>query len=407
MGARYLLAPGNGYGALVVIDGEDMTSGTALLIAAAPAGKSRLADATGALPSLAAVAPGILTRSTAATVVELADPADPQTVLTRIRAAATEPGPLTLYLAGQLHLDHRQRLVHLALARTTPATLRYTSLPWHWLAGELAARRPGTTTAVVDLVAAADTWPKLRAEGLPLGHGIDVYGRIVPPPARRRLAEPAYLKALAATWRSGAHPPLAQLHEQTAARLGADSALFLAPDTAPAPAFPPSPMTPTGPAATEQPPAGLPAAENDPLPAILAAAHAGRHSEAASLAAMWEGWALRTHGAASAEATHWLEVRADLARLAGDPARSCELWMAAADARLARREPPDDPAVVGAVDRAHHQWQEVGDPRRSLELGPALAALRRHVPGQRPGAVEALQHRLEQLDPVEAGRSVI
>ncbi|MFE7469194.1 hypothetical protein ACFU6R_34495 [Streptomyces sp. NPDC057499] len=391
----------------MVIDGEDTASGTALLIAAAPAGKSCLVDATGALPSLAAVAPGILTRSTAATVVELADPTDPQTVLTRIRAAAAEPGPLTLYLAGQLHLDHRQRLVHLALARTTPATLRYTSLPWHWLAGELAARRPGTTTAVVDLVAAADAWPKLLAEGLVLGHGIDVYGRIVPPAARRRPVEPVYLKALAATWRSGANPPLAQLHEQTAARLGADSALFLAPYTAPAPPPHAAPAPPTGPTVSDRVAVNLPASENDPLPAILAAAHAGRHSEAASLAAMWEGWALRAHGAASAEATHWLEVRADLARLAGDPARSCELWMAAADARLARRQPPDDPAVVGAADRAHHQWQEIGDPQRSLELGPALVALRRHVPGRRPGAVEALRQRLEQLSPTEAGHPVI
>ncbi|MGW1429159.1 hypothetical protein ACWD6K_11140 [Streptomyces sp. NPDC002431] len=383
-----------------------MTSGTALLIAAAPAGKGRLVDATGALSPLAAVAPGILTRSATATVVELADPADPQTVLTRIRAAATEPGPLTLYLAGQLHLDHRQRLIHLALARTTPATLRYTSLPWHWLAAELATRRPGTTTVVVDLAAAPDAWPKLHAEGLGLGHGTRLYGRIVPPSARRRPAEPSYLKALAAVWRSGLNPPLARLHAQTVAQLGADSALFIAPDTASHPAPPPSPSAPGGPTASAQGLADLPsAAGSDPLPAILAAAHAGRHGEAASLAALWEGWALRTHGAASAEAVHWLEVRADLARLAGDPARSCELWTAAADARLARRQPPDDPAVEGAVDRAHHQWQEIGDPRRALELGPALVALRQRVPGRRPGAVEALRHRLKQLDSARSPRT--
>ncbi|MFJ6015037.1 hypothetical protein [Streptomyces sp. NPDC092952] len=383
-----------------------MTSGTALLIAAAPAGKGCLIDATGALSPLAAVAPGILTRSATATVVELADPADPQTVLTRIRAAATEPGPLTLYLAGQLHLDHRQRLIHLALARTTPATLRYTSLPWHWLAAELATRRPGTTTVVVDLAAAPDAWPKLHAEGLGLGHGTRLYGRIVPPSARRRPAEPSYLKALAAVWRSGLNPPLARLHAQTVAQLGADSALFIAPDTASHPAPPPSPSAPSGPTVSAQGFADLPpAAGSDPLPAILAAAHAGRHGEAASMAALWEGWALRTHGAASAEAVHWLEVRADLARLAGDPARSCELWTAAADARLARRQPPDDPAVEGAVDRAHHQWQEIGDPRRALELGPALVALRQRVPGRRPGAVEALRHRLKQLDSAHSPRT--
>ncbi|MQT03207.1 hypothetical protein FF041_24345, partial [Streptomyces jumonjinensis] len=137
----------------VLITEGDAAPGTALLIAAAPAGKGRLVDASSVLPSLAAVPPSALTGTRAATVVELADPLDPQTVLTRIRAAAASPGPLFLYLAGQLQLDRKQRRVHLALARSTAATLRYTGLPWHWLASELTIRRPGTTTVFVDLVA--------------------------------------------------------------------------------------------------------------------------------------------------------------------------------------------------------------------------------------------------------------
>ncbi|MEW2487427.1 hypothetical protein [Streptomyces sp. NPDC048411] len=385
---------------------RDTASGTALLIAAAPAGKGCLIDATSVLPTLAAVPPSILTGTTAATIVELTDPADPQTVLTRIRAAAAAPGPLSLYITGQLHLDQKQRLIHLALARTTPTTLRYTALPWHWLAGELKLRRPGTTTVVIDVVAAPDAWQQLRTEGLALGHGIRVYGRITPPPPRRRIAEPAYLKALAAAWRSGINPPLAQLHEQAAAQAGPDDALFLAVDhtTVPTPAATAVPVpnrphrepapVPTAPAPVSE---STGAAEEDPLPAIFAAAHAGRHGEAASLAAMWEGWALRTYGAGSVQTTHWIEVRADLARLADDPARSCELWMAAANARLARQQPPDDPAVEGAVDRAHHQWQELRDPQQARKLGPPLVSLRRHVPGRRPGAVEAAHRRLELL----------
>ncbi|MGW1409708.1 hypothetical protein [Streptomyces sp. NPDC002403] len=389
----------------MVINGEDIGSGTALLIAAAPAGKGCLIDAAGVLPTLAAVAPSILAGASAATIVELADPTDPQTVLTRIRAAAAAPGPLTLYIAGQLHLDHKQRLIHLALARTTtPATLRYTALPWHWLASELKLRRPGSTTVVVDMVAAPEAWQQLRAEGLVLGYGIRVYGRIVPPPPRRQIAEPAYLKAFATTWRSGLNPPLARLHEQAAAQVGPGDALFLSIGDSSVPSVP-SPAAPAVqvPVQPHQPPAPAvestgAAAEEDPLPAILAAAHAGRHGEAASLAAIWEGWALRTYGTGSVQAIHWLEVRADLARLADDPARSCELWMAAADARLARQQLPDDPAVESAVDRAHHQWQQLRDPRRAQELGPPLDALRHHVPGRRPGAVEAVRHRLEMLD---------
>ncbi|MGV9317251.1 hypothetical protein ACWDR0_34525, partial [Streptomyces sp. NPDC003691] len=96
-------------------------------------------------------------------------------------------------------------------------------------------------------------------------------------------------------------------------------------------------------------------------------------------------------------AIHWLEVRADLARLAGDPALSCELWMAAADARLARGQTVDDPDVEGAVDRAHHQWEQIPDGQRARGAAPRLVALRRRVPGRQRGALRVLQRRLEQL----------
>ncbi|MCX3061619.1 hypothetical protein OFY01_18000, partial [Streptomyces sp. GXMU-J5] len=142
--------------------------------------------------------------------------------------------------------------------------------------------------------------------------------------------------------------------------------------------------------------AGPASAAPDPHPAILAAAQAGRHEEAADIAAMWESDALRVHGAGSPQAIHWLEVRADLARLAQDPARSCELWIAVARARLARGEEAADD-VEAAVDRAHHQWEQLGDPVRARAHASALTALRRQVPGRRPGALEAIQRRLDAL----------
>ncbi|NED17395.1 hypothetical protein G3I31_04340, partial [Streptomyces sp. SID9913] len=77
------------------------------------------------------------------------------------------PGPLTVYVAGQLHLDRRQRLVHLALARTTPATVRYTAFPWHWFRDELRLRPAGTTTLVLDLHADAETRQILCAPPVP------------------------------------------------------------------------------------------------------------------------------------------------------------------------------------------------------------------------------------------------
>ncbi|MFE5941462.1 hypothetical protein [Streptomyces sp. NPDC056480] len=350
-------------------------TGTAFLLAAAPAGRGRAMDAASVLPALAAVPPGVLTGTGTATLVELADPLDPQTVLTRLRAAAASPGPLVLCLAGQLHLDRRQQLPHLALARTTPATLRYTALPWHWLAVELAARAPGTTTVVADLAADPAVWERLTtAPGfLHLGPGPTLYGRVTPAPRRGEPLAPTYLRSWAELWRSGARLPYATLHAESAAQAAATAtgALLLAP--APAP---------------------VPVVEQDPHPAILAAAAAGRHGEAAAVAAAWEREALRRHGPRSAEAVHWTEVRADLARLAGEPARSCELWLVAAEARLALGQRTDDTDVEGAVDRAHHQWERIGDRARARALGPLLIALRQRVPGRRPGALAALTRRM-------------
>ncbi|ALO06348.1 hypothetical protein AQF52_0751 [Streptomyces venezuelae] len=364
--------------------------GTAVLLAAAPAGRGRAMDAASVLPVLAAVPPAVLTGTATATVVELADPLDPQTVLTRLRAVAASPGPLVVFLAGQLHLDKRQFLPHLALARTTAATLRYTALPWHWLAGELGRRPAGTTTVVADLAADPDVWQRLTAapDLLHLGPGTHLYGRVTPAPRRGEPATPDYLRSWAELWRAGARPPLPAMHAEACVR--ASAARATAPEEillAPAPVVVPAPATPA-------PAAPVAAVVQDPHPAILAAAMAGRHGEAAAMAAAWESEALRRHGPRSAEAVHWTEVRADLARLAGDPARSCELWLAAAEFRLALHQKADDPDVEAAVDRAHHQWERIDHRARAGALGPALVALRERVPGRRPGALDALRRRM-------------
>ncbi|MET9428455.1 hypothetical protein [Streptomyces sp. NPDC003036] len=384
----------------MVINGHD-GAGTALVLAASPVGKGRLIDAVSVLPALAAVPPAALTGTAVATLVELADPLEPQAVLTRLRAAVASPGPLALYITGQLHLDHKQRLPHFALARTTPSTLRYTALPWHWIAGELKLRRPGTTAVVVDLVADAAVWERLaaRRSELALGYGIRVYGRIAPPPDRRTLATPEYLSACTTIWRSGARPSLADLHAQVAVQVGADGSVLLAapppqgPATVPGQtgALTPPPAPPAAP--TEQAPGSTP----DPLPGILDAARAGRHDEAQAAAQACEQEALRAYGPGSPQVIHWLEVRAELAHLARDAGRSCELWMAAAHARLQRRQAPDDPDVEGAVDRAHHQWEQLRDAHAARALAPALVTLRGRVPGRQRGALHLLRRRVESL----------
>lgn len=169
--------------------------GTVLLLAASPVGKGCLVDAASVLPVLAAVPPAVLAGTDTANVVELADPLEPQAVLTRLRAAAAAPGPLTVFVTGQLQLDRKQRLPHLALARTTPSTVRYTGFPWHWFREELRLRSAGTTTLLLDLHADAETWAWLRGRGLECGPGVAVYGRVAPPVGRRKVAAPTYMKA--------------------------------------------------------------------------------------------------------------------------------------------------------------------------------------------------------------------
>ncbi|MBE8471346.1 hypothetical protein [Streptomyces justiciae] len=345
--------------------------GTVLLLAAAPAGKGCLVDAASVLPVLAAVPPAVLSGADTANVVELADPLEPQAVLTRLRAAAAAPGPLTVFVTGQLQLDRRQRLPHLALARTTPATVRYTGFPWHWFKDELRLRPAGATTFVLDLHADPETWEWLGANPLDTGRNNAVHGRIAPPPSRRSLGTPAYMKAVATILRSGHRPPLDQLHQQALSRLPQESVGYV--------------LSAQGPEA------------GDPHALISAAVAARRHGDADALAAHHELNAVRAHGPASEEALHWSEVRADLAMFAGDPVRSCRAWLAVATTRLTAGQAPDAPAVEAAVDRAHHQWGRIDDPARARELGPALAELRARVPGRREGALDHVHKHLSQL----------
>ncbi|MFC4465976.1 hypothetical protein ACFPH6_15825 [Streptomyces xiangluensis] len=406
--------------------------GTVLLLAASPVGKGSLVDAASVLPVLAAVSPAVLSGTDTANVVELADPLDPQAVLTRLRAAATAPGPLTVFVTGQLQLDRRQKLPHLALARTTPSTVRYTGFPWHWIREELRLRAPGGTTVFVDLHADAETWQHLVTQPLGVGPGVRLYGRVAPPPPRRTLAMPTYMKSVATILRSGHRPEPGQLHQQALTRVSGEEPeavrrdLVLAVESGgsegpapfvPAPAVPtpfvpaasppeaPAPFIPAAPPgasaafvpAVPLPEAPVPSAPSDAHAEIASAVEAGRHGDADGLAARWEQDALRTYGPGSDEVVHWMEVRADLAMFAGDAVRSCRTWLAVADARLGAGQSPDAPGVEAAVDRAHHQWGRIAEAAQARELGAALAELRARVPGRRKGALQHVHQRLEQL----------
>ncbi|MFF3460484.1 hypothetical protein ACFYXH_40640 [Streptomyces sp. NPDC002730] len=397
------------------INGAQERPGTALLLAAAPTGKGKLTEASSVIPVLAAVSPAALAGTAAATLIELADPVDPQAVLTRLRGAASTEGPLTVVLVGQLQLDRRQQSVHLALARTTPSTIRYTALPWAWLVAELQQRRPDTTTLYVDLVAAAEVWQQLDDEPLPLPGGARTYGVIAPPPGRRRIAHPRYTHALAQILRTGQRSAPDQLHHEALRRAAVEDALVLGPEQ-PAPAvnatLPPASSATAAPVQLPPPPpraqrtvspvyhpsAAVIPVEHDPHEQIAALSKAGRHQEAVAMAAAAEQRAVQTFGADTFAAVHWVEVRAHLASVAQDPGQSCLLWLQAAQTRLdTLQQAPDAHDVEGAVDRAHHQWDRIRDAAHARQLAPQLVALRRRVPGRQRGALQVLQKKLERL----------
>ncbi|MDT0477834.1 hypothetical protein RM863_37520 [Streptomyces sp. DSM 41014] len=376
--------------------------GYALLIAAEPSVRHPLAVAA-MLPQLAAVPPARLVGTSYASAVQLANPDDPNTVLTTVRTAAAVEGPLLVYVAGHLVVDTRQHRLHLALARTTARTVRYTALPWHWLATELQHRAPGTTTVVADLAADPDVWQSLVQQEQALDGPYALYGAVQLHDRRHR-PSPSYTHALAHILRTvPARPTGDDLHHQTAraARVEPTATLWLGP--APANPSPPSPAVDAHqvdvPAPRPEPAqltAPFPAAAEDPHRAISEASQAGRHAEAGAIAAAWEQAALRQHGAISPEVAHWIEVRAVIALEEGAPDRACELWLRGAVVRLTAGQSEIHPEVAAAVDRAHYAWHRVSDLARARELGTELSTLRTQVPGK-SGAREDVQRRMADL----------
>lgn len=423
--------------------------GHVLLLAGATTGKRRTLHRPAANVTALASAqlPMLLGSGVAADVVQLLDEAEPQALLTRLRTAAATPGPLAIYLSGQLTVDRRQHQLHLALARTTALTVRYTAMPWWWLRHELRVRPAANTAVFADLTADAAAWRMLTGDPSLLPEKLPLYGVVTPPetpgdgtatPYSRHLAEllrhsraprpPAELHQLAAThsslggtalWYAPAPPLAPAVPAQLPApaqvgAAGASAAVPAAPavraavTSAPAStqtgvlASPGAPVAVTAVPAQAPAPPAPPVAQTaqpaqDPHQDIWRAVQAGRHTEAAALAAAWEEHALRTTGPDSQQSRHWLEIRADLARRAGDHVRATELCVAIAQARL--RQPTPDAQQIGiAVDNAHHCWEHVTDPAVARRLAPDLIALRRVAPGPDDRLLRAARQRLEQLE---------
>ena len=442
------LAAISGYRADMAINGAGGRPGgrgCAVLVGAAPQRRKwrrRLPDPEANLTALAAVPPATLVDTPVPVdVVQLVNPCDPQGVLAHLRTAARTPGPLLVYLTGQLTADRKNHQIHLALGRTSGPTVRYTALPWDWLRAELAIRRPGTTTVLAELFADREAWAQLAGHRERLGGGFAVWGTVAPPPGKHDFnVEPTgYTRALAELLRrSPARPRLAELHAMAAgqAHLAAGALVFA--NDVPRQSMPaaPAPAAPAVPAAMPAPPSPVrapQAAETqsgapkhcdgpgdnprtpsqrrplDPQPTstrqpkpnpraeIRDALRAGRHAEAAALAASWEQQVLGALGPKAPEMVHVIEAQAQIAFEAGELERATERWIAAAEASLGSHS-PDHPDAVNAVNNAHYVWQKLDDSAVAKRLGPNLVELRRRVPGPNGRDLKAARVRLEMLD---------
>ncbi|MCE4948648.1 hypothetical protein ACJ6WD_38975 [Streptomyces sp. VTCC 41912] len=561
--------------------------GHVLLIAGARATHRRTVQVipSANLAALTAVPVPVLLGSTRpADLVHLDGAPDQNTMLIRLRTAAAASGPLLVYLAGQLTVDRKNHRLHLAAAGSSPATTRYTALPWEWVHNELRQRR-GPTTVLVDMAADKGAWTVLHELGGLPEVNAEVYGVITPPglsgtadgisvytqhvidllrsqpdrpsnarlhalaasaaplppgtlvlpntaesaapyphdtaetqpkaPIKRLLSgdrallptlrrrdpepvptpvDPDPFPPLATSvpyearhhadeqshgrqepWQAApgpfpgtaapgqfpgqppgpfmeqaAHPaplppaagpapvpaqsaapvptaaflagpalPAAPEHpyasptpaeQQPAPHAPPPPAAQPAPPSPPAlpqqlaPAAPPSAPAPAAPAEPSPAPAAVPTTAPDPRPLIWQAAQAGRHDQAAEMAASWEQQALQRYGYDSPQATQWAEIRADLARIAGRWPLATQLWVAAARTRLAHQS-SDSAEVLNAARGAHYCWNQIADTEQAIENGPELINLLRQLPALDPRHVSTAQTRLQYLHQHPTGRA--
>ncbi|MGW6982372.1 hypothetical protein ACWGE1_23525 [Streptomyces sp. NPDC054932] len=355
---------------------------------------------------------------------------DPNTVLARLRVAAATPGPLLLYVSGRLTADRRGRRLYLALAGTSASSVRYTAVPWEWLSGELRGRPAGLTTVVVDLAADREAWPLLGEYGsLPAVARAEVYGVVCPPGfAGGSGAVSGYTRHwIDQLRRAPVRPSDVQLHALAAGAAGLPPGALVVP-TARELGMRPGPQQPTHEHEHEhqhlprqhqphqhqpqpqdvqelrlRPPGGE--GGGDPRPYIHALAVGGRHDEAAAVARAWEEHAGQAYGYSSFEAVQWTEIRADLARMAGDFALATGLWTGACRVRLAGQGVAAA-EVHAAAAGALYCWTQVRERGQAVESGPGLVAVLQVLPALDPRYLQLVQARLEALQAPGLPRAV-
>ncbi|PYC76737.1 hypothetical protein C7C46_21340 [Streptomyces tateyamensis] len=384
---------------------------------------------------LAAVAPQTLLAAEQVDAVHLPTAGDPQTVLAHLRSAARHPGPLLVHLGGHLVADKRGGGLQLTLRDKD-------GLAWAAIAAELHGRPADRDTLVIaDLSAEAACWAQLPVlgEGLPLWavvspdpdqvgiftralveclHGGRPGGGPVLSPEQLRgqvhsvlrpdalvLAGPGQDRPVFRNTARGAGQgrPAEPVVRQPASPVELVEPVVPAEPVVPVIPEQRGPVTllkagvaPTvrqvhpvdlrkapQPAVTPAPTPGPTPTPEDyraALAQIARTAEAGDHAAATELALTLEQQLLATHGAVAAPVLMVRQVRAHVARLAGDPAAAAELYYEVALVLLTTRGPADEETQRVATN-AEACWRAIPDPVRALRTAPAILELRAQLPG--------------------------
>ncbi len=170
-------------------------------------------------------------------------------------------------------------------------------------------------------------------------------------------------------------------------------------DAVPADAVPVDavPQPPSDPQPQPQPtPPTPPADYREALGRIARSAEAGEHAKAAGLALALEQEAVAASGAISEPVLMIRQIRAHVARLAGEPAHAATLYREVALVMIASQG-PDDPETQRAVTNAEACWRAITDREQALKVAPEILELRAHLPGPDGRKLRASERYLAQL----------
>ncbi|MEV4555417.1 hypothetical protein AB0K51_00305 [Kitasatospora sp. NPDC049285] len=129
---------------------------------------------------------------------------------------------------------------------------------------------------------------------------------------------------------------------------------------------------------------------------IVRSAEAGQHVTATALALDLEEQAVAAHGALAPLVLQVRQVRAHVARVAGQPVLAAELYRQVA-AALLTTEGPEHPETQRAATNAEACWRAVKDPAEAIRIAPDIIELRAYLPGPENRKLRAAERYLRQL----------